>query len=61
MTGRNAADPVVQLAKAAKKAREATVERDRLIVLCHHQGESLRWIGRAAGLSHTAVAKILAK
>lgn len=49
------------LASWAKKAREATARRDEAIRQMHAEGASLRAIGEAAGLSHTAVAKILAR
>ncbi len=50
-----------QLASQARKAREATARRDELIVQMRAEGEALRTIAEAAGLSHTAVAKVLAK
>jgi hypothetical protein len=43
------------LRTAARKATEWTAERDRLIRLAVEQGGSLRAVGAAAGLSHTAV------
>ncbi len=49
------------LRRAAKKAREATVERDRLIRQLREDGATLRAIAEACDLSHTAVAKVLAK
>jgi lambda repressor-like predicted transcriptional regulator len=45
----------------AVKAREATVRRDEAIRAMHEQGESLRAIAAAAGLSHSAIAKIVAR
>jgi lambda repressor-like predicted transcriptional regulator len=49
------------LERVARTAREATARRDNLIRDMRSEGCSLRQIGEAAGLSHTAVAKILAK
>lgn len=43
----------------ARKAREATEQRDAAIVRLRAEGASLRAIAEAAGLSHTAVAKII--
>jgi DNA invertase Pin-like site-specific DNA recombinase len=43
----------------AKKAREATARRDQEIREMHAGGATLRAIGEAAGLSHTAIKKIL--
>jgi hypothetical protein len=43
----------------ASKARQATAKRDAAIHQMRGEGASLRDIGEAAGLSHTAVAKIL--
>ncbi len=45
-------------AEWAKKARFATARRDALIREMRAEGASLRAIGAAVGLSHTAVAKI---
>lgn len=45
----------------ANKAREATVQRDQAIERMRAEGASLRTIAEAAGLTHTAVAKILAR
>lgn len=45
----------------ATKAREATQRRDEAIRQASAEGASLRTIAEAAGLSHTAIAKILAK
>ncbi len=50
-----------ELARWAKKAREATERRDELIGQMRAEGEALRTIADAAGLSHTAIAKVLAK
>lgn len=46
------------VASAAQKAREWTERRDRRIRSAVAAGSSLRTVGEAAGLSHTAVAKI---
>lgn len=43
----------------AKKARYYTHLRDAAIHAMHAEGASLRQIGEAAGLSHTAIAKIV--
>jgi len=43
----------------ASKARQATAKRDAAIHQMRAEGASLRDIGDAAGLSHSAVAKIL--
>lgn len=48
-----------QLARASRTVREATARRDSLIRQLHDEGASLRQIAEAAGLSHTAIAKIL--
>lgn len=45
----------------ARKARVATEQRDYWIREARAEGNSLRIIGEAVGLSHTAVAKILAR
>lgn len=50
-----------QLASQARRAREAVARRDQLIRQAHAEGLPLRTIGDAAGLSHTAVAKIVAR
>lgn len=51
-----------RLATVARKAREATVERDRLICELHESGRwSLRALGECAGLSHAGVRKIVEK
>lgn len=49
------------VARWAEKAREATELRDEAIRSMRADGASLRAIGIAAGLSHTAVAKILGR
>lgn len=49
------------VARWAKKAREATVQRDEAIRVMRAGGSSLRSIGEAAGLSHSAIVKILAR
>jgi transposase-like protein len=43
----------------AKKAREARVQRDQAIRRMSREGASLRTIAEAAGITHSAVAKIL--
>lgn len=45
----------------ARKARELTAERDRLIRQMRAEGSSLRTIAEAAGLTHPAIVKILRK
>jgi len=52
-------DNLRKLTGAAARARTATIERDQFIRDAHAAGWSLRAIGDAAGLSHTAVAKIV--
>ncbi len=47
------------LARAALKAVEWTRKRDALIRDAHTSGLSLRTIAAQAGLSHTAIAKIV--
>lgn len=51
----------MELRRAAKKAREWTIRRDDLIREMHANGSSLRAIGEEAGLTHSAIAKIVAK
>lgn len=46
---------------AADKAREWTDRRNALIVQAREDGATLRQIAELTGLSHTAVAKILAR
>lgn len=49
-----------RLRQVAAQARDATVQRDRLIVwLREHDGLTLRAIAQDAGLTHAAVSKIL--
>lgn len=50
-----------EVASWAKRARDATVQRDRAIQQMRAEGASLRTIAEAAGLTHTAVAKILSR
>lgn len=50
-----------EVASWAKKAREATVQRDQAIRRMRDEGSTLRSIAEAAGLTHTAVAKIVAR
>lgn len=50
-----------QVVSWAKKAREAAVRRDAAIRDMRAEGATLRAIAEAAGLSHTAVARIVAK
>jgi hypothetical protein len=45
----------------AKKARDAASRRDAAIHRMRDEGSTLRSIAEAAGLTHTAVAKILAR
>ena len=47
------------LERAARRIREATHERDRLIVKARDAGGSLREIAELVGLSHPGVAKVL--
>jgi len=49
------------VASWARKAREATSRRDEAIHQMRSEGATLRAIAQAAGLTHTAVAKILAR
>jgi hypothetical protein len=52
----------MRLAEAALNVDEWTVERNRLIhKLSEEEGASLRQIAWCCGLSHTAIAKILAR
>lgn len=51
-------DVLEQVRTLADAARIATEDRDTLIRMARGQGLSLRAIAEAAGLSHTAVAKI---
>lgn len=50
-----------QLALWAQKARKATERRDDLIRQMRAEGATLRAIAEVAGLTHTAIAKILAR
>lgn len=50
-----------ELAAWARKAREATEHRDQLIRQMRAEGSPLRTIAEAAGLSHTAIAKIVGR
>jgi hypothetical protein len=45
----------------ARKARESTIKRDQAIRALRADGVALRTIAEAAGLTHTAVAKIAAR
>lgn len=48
-----------EVASWAKKAREAKVQRDQAIRRMKTEGASLRTIAEAAGITHSAVAKII--
>jgi hypothetical protein len=50
-----------KVAAEAAKVRKATADRDKAIFAMSAEGASLREIGELAGLSHTAIAKILAR
>lgn len=50
---------VEQVASWAQRVREATAMRDKAIRQMHAEGATLRAIGEAAGMSHSAIAKIL--
>lgn len=50
-----------EVASWARKAREATLRRDEAIRAMRGEGATLRAIADAAGLTHTAVAKILSR
>lgn len=50
-----------ELEQAAVQLQKWTARRNLLIAKARADGESLRTIASAAGLSHTAVAKILAR
>jgi hypothetical protein len=54
-------DPAAGVSYWADKAREATVQRDEAIHRMRAEGSTLRAIAEAAGLTHTAVAKILGR
>lgn len=49
------------LASQARKAREAVARRDQLIRQMRAEGATFRAIAEAAGLTHTAIAKIVAR
>lgn len=51
-------DTLRALRRAARKVREGTAERDELVRQAVAEGGSLRAVGEAAGLSHTAVSNI---
>jgi hypothetical protein len=48
-----------RLKATAKRATEATVERDRLIVEAHRVGGGVREIARLVGMTHPGVLRIL--
>lgn len=50
-----------ELASQARKAREATTRRDELIRQMRAGGSSFRSIAEIAGLTHTAIVKIVAR
>ena len=50
-----------RLADAAAQVERATTDRNRRICDLHDRGVSLRVIAEAAGLTHSGVAKIVAK
>jgi hypothetical protein len=52
---------VQRIAEAAEKMRQAKAECDAEIVAAHRDGELLREIGRAAGLSPTSVKNIVVR
>lgn len=52
---------VKQAAYCADKADEWIARRDAMIVAAHEYGAPNRVIARATGLSHTAIAKIIAR
>lgn len=54
-------DLLARLTQAADDARTFTAERDRLIIEGRDLGLTLRELADAAGLSHTAIAKIDAR
>lgn len=49
------------VASWSRKAREATLRRDQEIRRMRAEGATLRAIAEAAGLTHTAIAKILGR
>lgn len=54
-------DPLKSVARYADAARTATERRDEAIAEARAAGMTLRAIGEAAGLSHVAVDKIVAR
>lgn len=50
-----------ELAQCQVQIAKWVAKRDRLIREARKEGWSLRAIGEAAGLTHTAIAKILAR
>jgi lambda repressor-like predicted transcriptional regulator len=50
-----------EVASWSRKAREATLRRDGAIRAMRAEGATLRAIAEAAGLTHTAIAKILSR
>lgn len=50
-----------ELARAAAAVRAETATRDAQIRRLHANGRSLRFIAEIAGLSHSAIAKIVAR
>ncbi|MCC5948105.1 MAG: hypothetical protein JJT89_06575 [Nitriliruptoraceae bacterium] len=54
------AEPLAaEVAQTAAQAREATTKRDELIRQAVREGGSLREVGELAGLSHSAVRRIV--
>jgi hypothetical protein len=47
------------VARYAEQARQFTASRNGAIRIAHNEGATLRQIGEAAGLSHTAIGKIV--
>lgn len=52
-------DIMRQIKLMARRADQSLAERDRLIREAYEQGAGLREIGRAAGLTHPAIRKII--
>lgn len=54
-------DPALakKLSRTAKRVRDSTAERDRLISEAIHAGGSLREVAELVELSHTAISKIV--
>jgi hypothetical protein len=50
-----------EVASWSRKAREATLRRDEAIRAMRAEGATLRAIAESAGLTHTAIAKILSR